>query len=103
MSEFDYYIVDCIYVYYNMGAEASDVLKILRSKQPRKCGPCAPGQTKAVWIDENEELMTRIVYDGSVWNVKDWEAALYISEIADYNIGIESVLSIKRIISFVFA
>ena len=103
MSEFDYYFVDVIYVYYNVGAEDSDILKILRSKQPRKVGTLRNGQTKAQWIDENEELITRVIYDGGIWNVKEWESALYISEIAEYNINIDTVFSIKRISSYVFA
>jgi hypothetical protein len=102
MSDPDYYLVDCIFVCYNPGCEVSDVLKITRSKQPRKVGPLAPGQTKAAWIDENEDIVTRVIYEGGIWNVKDWESALYISEIADYNLSIDTVISIKRIMSYVF-
>lgn len=101
MNKVDYYLLDYVFVYYNMGSEHSDVLKILRSKQARKVGALNPGQTKTQWIDENEELMTRIVYDGGIWNVKEWESVLYISEIEEYNISIDNVLSIKRVASFV--
>lgn len=103
MSEFDYYIIDVIYVYYNSGTEDSDILKILRSKQPRKVGALRHGQSKAQWIDENEELMTRLIYDDGIWNVKDWESALYISELSEYNISIDTVLCIKRISSYVLS
>ncbi len=59
------------------------------------------GQTAEQWIEENEELSTRIIYEDGVWNVKEWESAYYISEIAEYNIQIHNVESIKRVVSFI--
>ena len=96
MSSPDYYLVDTILVEYDGGGEIVNRMRIDRSKAPRWVGKLTPAQSVRGWIEENEELMTRIVYEDGRWNVKTWESVFYTEELAELNIAIGSVLKISR-------
>ena len=95
MSKVDYYLVDRIRFVYNTGSESNDELRIVRSKHPRSLGVLS-GQSVQAWIEENEELQTRVIYEAGVWNVKKWETIYYIDEAAAFGLRMEDVLRITR-------
>jgi hypothetical protein len=96
----DYYLIEAVIVRYASEGEALCSLQIIRSKYPRRTGPLNADQTVEAWINENEDLMTRVIYERGVWNVKDWESSYYISEIAEYGIHVSIVESVKRIVHY---
>ena len=100
----DYYLLELIEVRYDGGGEAPVVLRIHRSKTPRwfSAGFKSSGLTRNQWIEENEELITRVVYEEGKWYVGYWQNSFYIEELADLDIMIDTVQSIKRIITYRF-
>ena len=100
MSSPDYYLTDSILVEYDGGGEIVNRMRIDRSKAPRWVGKLAHGQSVIQWIEDNEELVTRVVYEGGIWNVKTWESVFYTEELAELNIPIASVIKISRAISY---
>lgn len=100
MSCPDYYLTDSILVEYDGGGEITHTLRIDRSKHPRWVGKLAQGQTLKDWIEANEELLTRIVFEDGKWNVHTWESVFYTEELAELNISMPSVISIKRALSY---
>jgi len=100
MSSPDYYLVDTILVEYDGGGEIVNRMRIDRSKAPRWVSKLSPGQSVKDWIERNEELMTRVVYEDGRWNVKTWESVFYTEELAELNIPIETVLKISRLITY---
>jgi hypothetical protein len=92
----DYYITESVFVEYDNGGEVLMTLRIDRSKLPRWIGKLQEGQSVDEWIEENEELLTRIVYEEGVWTVKAWEQLYYTEELADMKIDFSRVVSIKR-------
>jgi len=100
MNNSDYYLIDSVVVRYASGSETLNSLNIIRSKNPRRIGKLESGQTVEDWINENEELSERIIYESGVWNVKEWESAFYISEIADYGIDVNDIESVKRVVHY---
>jgi hypothetical protein len=100
MSKVDYYIVDRICIVYNTGSEANGELRINRSKHPRSLGKLQSGVSVQEWIEENEELQTRIIYDAGQWNVKKWETIYYIDEAITFGLRMEDILRITRSIEY---
>lgn len=92
----DYYLTDSVFIEYDTGGEITATLRIDRSKVPRWVRELAPGQTVVEWIEEHEDLITRIIYEGGAWTVKSWEQLYYTEEISDLKIDFSSVLNIKR-------
>lgn len=101
MSSCDYYLVEKIVVRYDDDGEALSTLSICRSKTPRWFSAefKSSGMTRRQWTEENEDLVTRVVYEDGYWNVSDWETSFYIEELAELNVAINSVQSIKRIMT----
>jgi hypothetical protein len=96
----EYFLTEAVVVRYASEGEAICSLQIIRSKQPRRTGELRRGQTVEAWINENEDLVTRVIYEAGVWNVKEWECGFYISEIADYGINIDNVESVRRVVHY---
>jgi hypothetical protein len=96
----DYYLTDTILVEYHGGGEIVNHMRIYRSKHPRWSPPEVPDHMLKDWIEDNEELQTRIVFEDGHWNVSSWEEEFYIAELAELNIIIDCVLKISRVVSY---
>lgn len=96
----EYNLVDFILVDYVSDGESVNQLRILRSRVSRPVGMRSVGVSVIEWINENEELSSRIVFQDGVWNVKAWESALYTSELVDYGIEMGAVLKISRVVNY---
>jgi hypothetical protein len=96
MNSCDYFITDTIVVDYDGGSEALSQIRIQRSRIPRWAKDMKKGQSVASWVEENEDLMNRVVYEDGVWHVKTFETILYIEELGDFNIAMSSVVKITR-------
>lgn len=92
----DYYLTDSVFVEYFNDGMVLQTLRIDRSKMPRWVGELNEGQSMVEWIEENEELVTRIVYETGVWTVKSWEQLYYTEELEDLKVDIRRVVTIKR-------
>jgi hypothetical protein len=100
MSAPDYYLTDSIVIEYHGGGEIVNRMRVDRSRHPRWATSRGPGQSLKDWIEENEELQTRIVYEEGNWNVRPWEAEFYTTELADLNLTLECVFKISRVVSY---
>ena len=102
MSAPDYYLTDTVVINYDGGGEIINRMRICRSKQARwiPTGLRLAGKALKNWIENNEELQTRIVYEEDRWNVRPWEVEFYTAELAERNIKMDTVLSIRRETSF---
>ena len=100
MNFIEYNLVDFILVDYVSAGESINQLRILRSRSPRRVGARRSGQSVIEWINENEDLCSRIVFQDEIWNVKEWESTLYTSEISDYGVKMEDVVKISRVINY---
>ncbi len=102
MSAPDYYLTDTVLIEYDGGGEIINRMRIRRSKQARMVptGKRFTGQALKNWIEDNEELQSRIVYEEGRWNVRPWEVEFYTAELAELNIKIDCVLSIRRETSY---
>ena len=100
----DYYLLELIEVRYDGGGEAPAILRIRRSKTPRWFAAdfMSSGLTRQQWVEENEDLVTRVVYEEGHWNVPDWENSFYVEELAELNVTIDSIQSIKRVMTCLF-
>jgi hypothetical protein len=101
MNSCDYYLMEMIVVRYDDNGETLSTLCIRRSKTPRWFSTefKSSGMTRQQWVEENEDLVTRVVYEEGHWNVSDWENSFYVEELAELNVAIDSVQSIKRVMT----
>jgi hypothetical protein len=101
MNSCDYYLLESVDIVYDGGGETVSSLRIHRSKQPRWFPEefKSSGMTREAWVEENEELMTRVIYEKGEWNVPDWQTEYYKEELEDLKVALSEVLTIKRVVS----
>lgn len=93
----DYYIVDQIVYAFKNGR----TLNLDRSRMPRwfsQLPPLSEEMTRAQQIEENEDLVSHVLFEGGVWTVSGWEGAMYREEFDDLQTGLslEDVYKIIR-------
>jgi hypothetical protein len=100
MGPIHYNLIEYVLVYYDGDGESVEELRILRSRSPKALDQPPHGISVKDWIDANEELVTRIIFQDSAWTVSAWESSFYISEIESYGLNMGAVVTIKRVISY---
>ena len=96
MSLITYKLYDSVFIYYDGGGEALCEARIDRSVFTRIINCLGSHCSAKEFIEETEELLDRVVYEGEEWVVPAWQIEFYKEELAEKSIDLSCVFRIVR-------